>query len=282
MTKQQRMALFTIGLSVFWIATECLAETFVLKSGKVVTGKMVGRVADSAGVPTAIIVESDGQRATYAIEDIADIKEMHEEEMPSTQPMYGGIVRTPEEQAIDAEFLKRAVQEFGSRAKASEAQMQFGWQYFDQGDWRTAMKRFNQAWLLQPDNADVFWGFGSVALDKRDADQAIAMFEKSISLNPLHAPVVCSLGSAHQLKATQMPSRAAATPHLEESVKYCAQGAALDAKEEFCYTTWAGTLMLQGKYGEAWDKVRAAQRLGGKTVNPDVLHDLSRLQPEPR
>lgn len=162
--------------------------------------------------------------------------------------------------------------------------MKFGWQYFDEGDLKTAMKRFNQAWLLDEKNADVFWGFGNVSLVKRDPKEAIEMFKKALELNPRHAIAMCSLASAYQLRAYNFRwlLKKEASSYLEQSDQLCEQGSQIDPREEFCYSTWAITLFLQKRYAEAWEKVSKARALGGKTLNSDILKDLSAAMPEPR
>lgn len=48
---------------------------------------------------------------------------------------------------------------------------------------RTAIRRFNQGWLLNPDEYGAYWGFG-VVLHERDHDcpGAFGMFDKALAL----------------------------------------------------------------------------------------------------
>lgn len=89
------------------------------------------------------------------------------------QPLYGGITKTPAMVSADQKFIDAVVQQGYTRAKGSDMAVQSGWENFRKGDLATAMKRFNQAWLLDPDNGDAFDGFASVVL-ARDADAAKA------------------------------------------------------------------------------------------------------------
>ena len=251
------------------------AETIVLKSGKTVTGRIIGQSKDGTG----IIMDIKGAPVVYQIADIDYIKEERESSDANILPMYGGMPKTK----ADQEFIEAATREAGSKGSASQKHMEFGWQYFDGGDLKTAMKRFNQAWLLNPNNADVFWGFGSVALAKRDPDGAIEMFNKAIALNPKHAIAMCLLGSAYQLKTYTVGLHNTSAPsYLQKSVRLCEEGSQIDPKEEFCYSTWAGTLFLQKRYAEAWEKVGMAKMLGGRTLNSDFIRDLSTAMPEPK
>jgi Tfp pilus assembly protein PilF len=49
--------------------------------------------------------------------------------------------------------------------------VQLGFKYFFQRDFKTAIRRFNQAWLLDPQNGGAFHGFALVVLE-RDGDTA--------------------------------------------------------------------------------------------------------------
>ena len=76
-------------------------------------------------------------------------------------PKYGGIKKTPEMVRIDNEFIDYMVKHFGSRDTAADDAIRRGFAFLAKADWRMAMKRFNQAWLLSPDKPEVPWGFGA-------------------------------------------------------------------------------------------------------------------------
>lgn len=269
---------FLLG-SVASFPQRTFAETIVLESGEVIEGRIVGQNIQE----NTITVDVQGRLVTLSLGEIADVKEVREWAGPSTKPMYGGIPRSSRaEQAMDAQLIEEATEHAGSREAASREFMKVGWEYHDQDDLNTAMKRFNQAWLLDPKNPDVFWGFGSVSLAKHNADEAIKMFKKAIAFNPQHAIALCHLGSAYQLKAhTLRWLKDKSAVYLEQSDHTFQQGSQADPREEFCYSAWAVTLFLQGRYEEAWEKIDAARRLGGKTINSDFLNDLSAAMPEP-
>ena len=76
-------------------------------------------------------------------------------------PMYGNKPKTDAQKKADEEFIQ-LVQKEMSLSKGAEHQVKRGWEAFYDRDNATAMKRFNQAWLLNPNNADIYWGFGDV------------------------------------------------------------------------------------------------------------------------
>ena len=97
--------------------------------------------------------------------------------------------RPPEIAEIDDKFLASVLEVDNTRENASDSAVDRGWYYLFAGDSSTAMKRFNQAWLLNPTNYNVYWGFGVVTGQQsqtRDREDLIAlsveMFDKAIEL----------------------------------------------------------------------------------------------------
>jgi hypothetical protein len=99
-------------------------------------------------------------------------------------PMYGGMDRSsqPALRAADERFIAEVSEKFGSRENASKAWAEQGFSFYQRDDLPNAMRRFNQAWLLKPDNPEVFHGFSSVLYDKGDNCGAMRMGERAVTL----------------------------------------------------------------------------------------------------
>jgi Tfp pilus assembly protein PilF len=83
------------------------------------------------------------------------------------------VAKTPAMIAADQAFIQTIEKQGYTHASGSDAAVQLGWKYFRNHDLPTAMKRFNQAWLLDQSNGDAFEGFAVVTLE-RDGDAASA------------------------------------------------------------------------------------------------------------
>lgn len=83
-------------------------------------------------------------------------------------PMYAGIDRSQisELRTADEKFISDITAQFGSRAKASSIWVNQGFRFYQQDNLGMAMRRFNQAWLLNPENPKVYAGFGTVLHDQ--------------------------------------------------------------------------------------------------------------------
>ncbi|WP_223787780.1 hypothetical protein [Marinicella meishanensis] len=81
-------------------------------------------------------------------------------------PMYGGMDRSadPRLAAGDAQFTAQVLAEYGDPRTGSLAYVDQGFAYYAEDNLDDAMRRFNQAWLLDDSNPEVYYGFGSVLL----------------------------------------------------------------------------------------------------------------------
>lgn len=96
-------------------------------------------------------------------------------------PMYGGMNRqdVPTLKEADRAFIAGATSAFGDRQKASRAWADRGFRVYANGDSKMAMQRFNQAWLLDPENPESYWGFGLILRDRGDLESGRRMMKRA-------------------------------------------------------------------------------------------------------
>jgi hypothetical protein len=99
-------------------------------------------------------------------------------------PMYGGMDRgaVPTLKEGDEQLIAQSSAAFGSREAASKAWADRGFRLYAQGEEKTAMARFNQAWLLDPKNPESFWGFGLILRDRGDLEGGRRMMQRAHSM----------------------------------------------------------------------------------------------------
>lgn len=103
------------------------------------------------------------------------------------QPFFGFIVKDAAQQAVDENFVKAIVEAAGTREKAFDEASKRGWRAIAAGNAAEATKRFNQAFLLAPEQSRVYHGFAAVVQIRfGDADFAEELFRvASKQPNPL-------------------------------------------------------------------------------------------------
>lgn len=77
-------------------------------------------------------------------------------------PMYGGRAKTEATQKADADFIASMEKQGLARTEGAKQMLKQGWAAWGKRDMTTAMARFNQAWLLDPENGNAYHGFALV------------------------------------------------------------------------------------------------------------------------
>lgn len=174
----------------------------------------------------------------------------------NTLPMYGGMDKT---ESIN-EFKKTLGDQ---RFADSKHAVELGWQYYNKKDFDTAMKRFNQAWMLDQENPDVYWGFGIVSAEKGNIDDSIKYLKMAYALGPKNAEIVYNLGYTYSQKSyTPGLSKAEKDSNLNEAIKYFEQATIIDPKVDYYYGEWANALYELGQYEASLKKVELAEKYG--------------------
>lgn len=185
-------------------------------------------------------------------------------------PMYGGMDRSqyPVLKAGDEKFIADVSAQFGSRERASVIWVDQGYSFYQQDKLGMAMRRFNQAWLLNPNNAEVYAGFGAVLMDQGKSCEAMPMMEKSLTLSPpeyqgIYADAgrivtLCAVNDKNMVQG----ERTRLLARSEELYKKAEQ---VEINKKYVYDSWAMTRYLQGRYADAWAMLAKARKIGGET-----------------
>ncbi|MEQ9490345.1 MAG: tetratricopeptide repeat protein [Alphaproteobacteria bacterium] len=109
---------------------------------------------------------------------------------PNECPMFGGIEKNEDMKRADETFIEKTDELGLSREEGAKVSIKLGWKYFLRADYASAMKRFNQAWVLDPSNGDIYHGMAAVVAERdKDVDAADALFQESLN-SSFHSPGV--------------------------------------------------------------------------------------------
>lgn len=199
--------------------------------------------------------------------------------------MYGGIDRSKvlELKAGDEKFISDVATQFGSRERASVLWVNQGYKFYNQDQLGMAMRRFNQAWLLNPSNPEVFAGFGSVLHDQGKNCDAMEMMEKALTLNPpsfqgiypdaARIITLCAVEDKNILPEVK-------TQLLERSELLYKKAEVIEPNKRYIYGSWATAYYWRGQYTEAWSMV-VKERAAGGQPSEKFLGLLQAKMPEP-
>ena len=109
-------------------------------------------------------------------------------------PKYGYAEKSPEQLEADAKFLRVTLPQFASERLASEHYIEVGFSYLYH-DIKKAMYRFNQAYLLDSTNSDIYWGYGGVYMILEDYHRAREQYEEGLLHDPVNTRIMTDYGT---------------------------------------------------------------------------------------
>jgi hypothetical protein len=204
-------------------------------------------------------------------------------------PMFGQpkIARSDDLKKKDEGFIRDATLRYGSRQAGSNTLAAQGWAAVRSRQADLAMQRFNQAWLLNPKNYSVFWGFGAVLSEKGKLAEALEQMETARELveDPAQrVALLCDLGTVHSAYAARLPAdrQLQRAQHFVLANSRFTESLENDPKYAPSWREWAMSLYDQERYSEAWLRVRKARELQAEPFPPEFLKKLSAKMPEPK
>lgn len=197
---------------------------------------------------------------------------------PRLQPLFGGLTPAAATQLFGQKQLEAIAGSFPSREEASSFFVQKGYEYLTENQPDTATYRFNLAWLLNPNNAEVFRGLGIVASLQPTPEGAIALLNKGLALDPTNAYLLADLGTSYLNRYAQTKKKKDLTTGMELLLK----AVALDANHGAAWQQLAQGYYYQEKYAEAWTALHKGRLLDMTNLNFNLVTELSAKMPDPQ
>ncbi len=150
-----------------------------------------------------------------------------------------------------------------------------GWEYLRRGDVPTAMKRFNQAWTLYPENHEALWGMAIVLLEtakkqegkplERTLNEAVVLIDEARSLDAKNPPLLTDAALLHATRGGLRRSIGDATANEDfETAETLIQSALSLYPHPQIYETWAAVKRYMGDEQSAKDMMKRAKSLTKK------------------
>jgi tetratricopeptide (TPR) repeat protein len=195
------------------------------------------------------------------------------------QPKYGSLTKNDAQKAADAKFIASIDDYYkGDRKKGAEDVSSRGWQFLRQGNPFDAMKRFNQAWLLDNTNGNALWGMAAIQAGSGRIDEALKLFAEAeafvgndIDFSVDYAKVLGIAGAQTKNEALLDDAFARFARLYEQAPKHTLN-----------LQNWAITLFYVGDYAEAWQTVKLAEATPRRAeLDPRFLAALQSKMPRP-
>lgn len=195
-------------------------------------------------------------------------------------PKYGLLQKADWQKVADENFVSGMDERYhGDRTKASIDTSARGWQYLMQHDQDDAMRRFNQAWLLDSNNGYALWGMAAVEGSFGKLDESLKLFAEAekfvggeINFSVDYAK---ALGTAAAMRNDNVMLKDALNRY-EDIYKKAPQNTNN-------LQNWAIILFAKQRYPEAWAKIKLAEATPDKSqIDPRFVADLEAHMPRPK
>ncbi|MFN8390704.1 MAG: hypothetical protein U0136_10475 [Bdellovibrionota bacterium] len=204
------------------------------------------------------------------------------------QPFFGGQVKTAKEKALDDAFVRSSIKAAGNRDLALTELIERGFEAIAQRDPKTAMKRFNQASLINADDYRVYWGFAAATGLEGNFSKSIELFRSAELLKSDDPHLLCDSGYSLMASAMYQIGNNRAKPNdpkmlemLRDAEAKFQHAATLDKQSALPHSLQAILAFYRDDGVRAWQEVHKAKQLGGEGLDPKFVDDLKKTIPEP-
>jgi tetratricopeptide (TPR) repeat protein len=195
-------------------------------------------------------------------------------------PKYGLLPKPDWQQAADAKFIAAMDEEYhGDRTKASMDMSAYGWQYLSKGDLDAAMRRFNQAWLLNNSNGTALWGMAAVEASWGKSDESLKLFAEAEKFSGGEINFSVDYAKAIGMAGVKRKNDALLKDAFDR-FEHIYQQAPQNTKN---LQNWAMILYSKKRYAEAWEKAKLAEATPDKAqLDPRFVAALQSRMPRPQ
>ncbi len=191
------------------------------------------------------------------------------------RPEYGNVVKSQGQLDEDKTFIDLVLKQDTTYRKGSDHFVRLGFTYMAKGDLETAMRRFNQAWLLDPKNENAYWGFGAIYGSFSDYSTAIVQYDKGLAINPQSSVILTDKATLYFVQFQHDNDQAklvTAIGLLKKSYAFDPNSVNTTYKLSICY-------FLNKDCTNAWKFYNECRKLGGQPIAENYTNALKNACP---
>ena len=215
-------------------------------------------------IATLLSLSSLGQQISY--------KEWQEKAKTeiNLRPEYGNVTKDKAYIEEDQKFIKTVLKEDVTNRKGSEHLVQLGFTYLYRGDLETAMRRFNQAWLVDPKNENAYWGFAAIYFAFNDYDEALKQEEKGLLINPNSSNILTDKATLY----TGLYMSKHDINYLNKAIELFNKSYKIDPTNQNTLFKLSAAYFYKKDCLNAWKFYDECMKLGGKPISPEYADAL--------
>lgn len=185
-------------------------------------------------------------------------------------PEYGHAVKTAGQIEADNEFIKEELAKEKNPRIASDNCIKRGFDYLYKGEIKTAMYRFNQAWLLDSKNENVYWGFGTVYFYFNDPQEALTEFNKGLAINPNSDNILTDIATISYIEYYKTSDKT----KLVKALELLKKSYSVNKKNQNTLFKLSVCYFLNDDCANAWKYYNECKTLGGDPITDDYTKAL--------
>lgn len=195
------------------------------------------------------------------------------------QPKYGSLPKNDAQKAADAKFIASIDDYYkGDRKKGAEDVSSRGWRILRQGNPLDAMRRFNQAWLLDNTNGSALWGMAVIQTGSAKNGESLKLFSEAERLVGNDIDFAVDYAKALGIAGAETKNEAL----LKDAFARFARLHEKAPQHTLNLQNWAITLFYVDNYAEAWKLVKLAEATPRRAeLDPRFLAALQAKMPRP-
>ena len=189
-------------------------------------------------------------------------------------PRYGHLPRTEEETSADSAFVKKimALPQFKTPREASNHLIKLGFQYYNRDDLKTAMSRFNQAYLLDSTNSDDYWGYGAIYMRFGMLGLAADQYEAGLKIDSTNTNLLTDYATMRLAQYYRLDYEEG----LDTAIIFLHKSYAIDPKNVNTVYKLAICYWNKKKCNEAWKYYDETVALGGQVITEEFKKDMQK------
>ena len=219
-----------------------------------------------------------GQKYSDVIDKKMTFEQWKEEAKTNIRllPKYGHAAKTEGQKASDKEFIETTLKQYPTNRKASEHLIDLGFKYLYK-DIKTAMYRFNQAYLLDSTNSDIYWGYGGVYFILGDLENTQKQYLEGLEINSKNTHLLTDYGTyfMSQYYGLQPLGEKKALIHLDSAITYLTKSFELDKTDPNTSFKLSICYFQKKDCKNAWKYYTQCKTFGGQPITDDYTKALA-------
>ncbi len=200
-------------------------------------------------------------------------------------PFYGNKIKTEQQVKFEKKLIESTIKKFGNKKKGSSNAVRAGWKAYYSDKKETAMKHFNESWILNPENAQAFYGFGVLLYEQNKLLEAKKIFLKCTELDPEYGMAFCQLAVTHKEIGMDATKKYRNIEHNELSkninhaLYYIEKASTLSKKDKdlaYIFYEWSYLLAMKKNYKKAVSKALISQKYDNQFISSDFIDNLKK------